>query len=157
MGLHDLKAGTHRERYNRTMNEFNLGRFLHAQEGSYNRALGELRRGEKRSHWMWYIFPQIDGLGYSATTKYYAIKSKEEALAYISHSVLGARLLECARAVRDIQGRTAAEIFGFPDDVKLRSSMTLFSYVSEQDSVFQLVLDKYFDGQGDEKTLEVLK
>lgn len=137
--------------------QFDLNRFLRAQEGSYQRALGELKGGEKRSHWMWYVFPQIDGLGYSSTAKFYAIRSKEEALAYVSHPVLGARLLECARTVCDIEGRTATEIFGFPDDVKLRSSMTLFAYVSEKHSVFQSVLEKYFNGRADERTLEMLR
>ena len=134
---------------------FNLSRFTSAQE-IYDRVLAELKNGKKRSHWMWYIFPQLDGLAQSTTSKYYAIKSLEEALAYLDHPVLGSRLLECANTVLEIEGKTVSEIFGYPDDLKLKSSMTLFSYVAS-DSVFIRVLDKYFQGERDTKTLQLLE
>ncbi|MFN2285766.1 MAG: DUF1810 domain-containing protein, partial [Anaerolineae bacterium] len=108
---------------------FDLSRFLKAQEPVYARVLSELRGGQKRTHWMWFIFPQIDGLGFSATTKYYAIKSLTEARYYLEHPVLAARLLECAEAVLAVKGRSISEIFGYPDDLKLKSSMTLFACV----------------------------
>lgn len=136
---------------------FDLTRFTSAQAGIYDRVLSELRTGQKRSHWMWYIFPQITGLGYSATAKYYAIKSTEEAREYLDHPVLGARLLECAETVLAIEGRSVSEIFGSPDDVKLRSSMTLFASISEPGSVFALVLDKFFNGHRDHKTLNLME
>ena len=110
-----------------TDDPYNLSRFLQAQEDDYKEALSEIRNGRKRSHWMWYIFPQIDGLAFSSTSKHYAIKSIEEAKAYLAHPVLGPRLLECAQAVVDVEGRSAAEIFGSPDDLKLRSCATLFA------------------------------
>ena len=136
---------------------FNLARFVSAQEPIYTNVLTELRSGRKRTHWMWFIFPQIDGLGYSSTSKYYAIKSKEEARQYLNHPILGKRLLECAELVLDIKGRSASEIFGSPDDLKLKSSMTLFTTVADPDSVFTRVLDKYFNGQPDSKTLTLLE
>lgn len=108
---------------------------MQAQEGAYESALSELKLGQKRSHWMWYIFPQIDGLGRSAMAKHYAIKNVEEARGYLNHPVIGARLLECTETVLGIEGRSVAEIFGFPDDMKLKSSMTLFEYISEPGSV----------------------
>ena len=135
---------------------FNLNRFISAQEKVYDRVLKELKNGYKRSHWMWYIFPQLDGLAQSTTSKYYAIKSREEALAYLNHPVLGSRLLECANTVLEGEGKTVSEIFGYPDNLKLKSSMTLFSEVAT-DSVFVRVLDKYFQGERDPKTLELLK
>ena len=137
-------------------NTFNLNRFIEAQEEVYDRVLKELKNGEKRSHWMWYIFPQLDGLAQSTTSKYYAIKSREEALAYLNHPVLGSRLNECTKTVLDIEGKTVSEIFGYPDDLKLKSSMTLFSEVAT-DSVFVRVLDRYFQGEPDPKTIELLK
>jgi uncharacterized protein (DUF1810 family) len=136
---------------------FGLSRFISAQDSVYDRVLEELKSGRKRSHWMWYIFPQVDGLGYSATTKHYAIKSMEEARAYLNHPVLGSRLLECADAVLAIEGRSASDIFGYPDDLKLQSSMTLFASVAGPDSVFVRVLDKYFQGEGDVRTLQLLE
>ena len=136
---------------------FNLRRFVSAQEKIYGDVLAELRSGQKRTHWMWFIFPQIDGLGYSPTSKHYAIKSKEEARQYLNHPVLGGRLLECAEIVLDIKGRSASEIFGSPDDLKLKSSMTLFASVTNPESVFARVLDKYFYGQRDSKTLNLLE
>ena len=135
---------------------FNLSRFTSAQERIYDRVMAELKSGQKRSHWMWYIFPQLDGLAQSTTSKYYAIKSREEALAYLNHPVLGSRLLECANTVIDLKGKTVLEIFGYPDDLKLKSSMTLFSDVAS-DSVFVRVLDKYFQSERDTKTLQLLE
>jgi uncharacterized protein (DUF1810 family) len=134
----------------------NLSRFISAQAMIYESVLIELGSGRKRSHWMWFIFPQIDGLGHSATSRYYSIKSAEEARLYLNHPVLGARLLQCAEAVLAIEGKTALEIFGFPDDQKLKSSMTLFACVKDSESVFVRVLDKYFNGKRDKKTLVLL-
>ena len=136
---------------------FDLNRFVHAQAGVYPRALAELKLGRKRSHWMWFIFPQIDGLGYSSAAKFYAIKSKDEAKAYLDHPLLGQRLMECAAALLKIEGKSAAEIFGYPDDLKLRSSMTLFASASAADSVFSRVLAQYFEGEPDQRTLELLQ
>jgi uncharacterized protein (DUF1810 family) len=106
---------------------------------------------------MWFVFPQIDGLGHSPTTKVYAIKSIEEARQYLNHPVLGARLLECSEVVLSIEGRSVSEIFGYPDDLKLRSSMTLFASVARPNSVFSQVLDRYYDGEPDPRTLQILK
>jgi uncharacterized protein (DUF1810 family) len=133
-----------------------LNRFISAQEGVYDRALAELRDGLKRSHWMWYIFPQIEGLGHSPATRHYSIKSLEEARQYLAHPVLGARIKECAAAVLAVQGRSAADIFGHPDDWKLQSSMTLFELVSGAQSVFGRVLEKYYQGKRDSRTLEIV-
>jgi len=137
--------------------QFDLNRFTSAQKNIYGSVLAELRSGEKRTHWMWYIFPQIDGLGYSSTAKYYSIKSIEEAQQFLNHPVLGTRLLECAEAVLDIEGRSISEIFGYPDDLKLKSSMTLFAHVADPDSVFIRILDKYFHGEQDVRTLNLLE
>jgi uncharacterized protein (DUF1810 family) len=131
---------------------FRLERFVQAQERVYQRVLEELGAGCKRSHWMWYVFPQIAGLGSSQTSQHYAISGADEARAYLEHPVLGARLRECAQKVLDVQGRSALEIFGYPDDLKLRSCMTLFAAVSPPDSVFERVLASYFEGRGDEST-----
>lgn len=133
----------------------NLARFVQAQASDYDRALRELRAGRKESHWMWYIFPQLEGLGHSSMSRYYSIKGVAEARAYLSHPVLGPRLRECAEVVHGIVGRSALEIFGSPDDVKLRSCATLFAHVSE-DAVFRRVLEKYFDCQTDDETLRLL-
>ncbi len=135
---------------------YDLDRFLRAQAVDYARALSELRAGQKQSHWMWYIFPQIEGLGGSAMSRRYSIKSAAEARAYLEHPVLGARLRECFGAVLNIEGRSAHEIFGSPDDMKLRSSATLFAAVSDE-AVFKDVLQKYFDGKADEPTLGLLR
>jgi uncharacterized protein (DUF1810 family) len=135
---------------------YDLDRFISAQEGIYESVLAELQNGEKRSHWMWFIFPQIDGLGFSATTKYYSIKNKEEARHYLNHPVLGPRLLQCTELLLAIEGKSVREIFDFPDDKKLNSSMTLFATVSDPDSVFAHVLEKYFDGKRDERTTSLL-
>jgi uncharacterized protein (DUF1810 family) len=136
---------------------FGLERFVEAQAEVYDRALAEIKRGDKRSHWMWFIFPQIDGLGHSSTAQFFAIKSVDEAKAYLAHAVLGPRLIECSTVLLQLKGLSASDIFGFPDDLKLRSSMTLFASVSEPDSVFSRVLQHYYQGQPDEKTLELLK
>ena len=135
---------------------FDLNRFVQAQEDVYPRALSEIKRGRKTSHWMWFIFPQIDGLGYSSTARFYAIKSREEARAFLQHPVLGQRLTECSEPLLQLKGLSASEIFGYPDDMKLRSSLTLFATVSEPGSVFHRVLDQYFGGEMDEKTLQIL-
>ena len=139
-----------------TDDPFNLGRFVSAQARDYEIAREELRNGRKRTHWIWYIFPQIDGLGYSANSKFYAIKSKAEAQKYLEHPLLGARLLECANLLLKLEGRSASEIFGSPDDLKLKSSMTLFAAVQSQEPAFARVLDKYFQGKRDITTIELL-
>jgi uncharacterized protein (DUF1810 family) len=138
-----------------TNDPFDLERFVQAQAADYDQALSELRDGEKRSHWMWYIFPQIEGLGDSSMSRRYSIKSAGEARAYLDHRILGPRLRECAAVVNGILGRSAHQIFGSPDDMKLRSSMTLFARVSGDD-VFEQVLGKYFNGQHDSETLRLL-
>ena len=115
----------------------NLSRFVEAQDQDYDQALSEIRRGRKQSHWMWYIFPQFDGLGFSAISRRYSIKSRAEAEAYLRHPVLGPRLIECAEAALGVEGRSAFEIFGSPDDMKLRSCATLFARVSPAGSVFE--------------------
>lgn len=135
---------------------YNLNRFVQAQEDDYEHALSELRSGKKRTHWMWYIFPQIDGLALSSTSKHYAIKSAEEAKTYLDHPILGPRLLACAEAVSSIEGRSATEILGSPDDLKLRSCATLFASVLPPGSVFDRLLKKYYRGERDEKTLQML-
>ncbi len=133
-----------------------LNRFVQAQADDYARALAEIKSGRKQSHWMWYIFPQFDGLGFSSTSKRYAIKSIAEAQAYLAHPVLGPRLIECAEAVLGIKGRSAFEIFGSPDDMKLQSCATLFASVSPEGSAFHRLLDKYYHGEWDNKTLRLL-
>lgn len=136
---------------------YDLNRFVKAQTSDYARALAEIRQGKKRSHWMWYIFPQYAGLGFSATSQHYAIKSLAEAEAYLQHPILGDRLVECAEAVLQVNGRSAYEIFGSPDDLKLRSCATLFAQVSPAGSVFQQLLDQYFQGEPDAKTLKLIE
>ena len=132
-----------------------LNRFVQAQEDDYDQALSEIRSGRKQSHWMWYIFPQFDGLGFSSTSKRYSIKSIAEAEAFLDHPVLGPRLMECAEAVLRVEGRSAFEILGSPDDVKLKSCATLFACVSPDGSVFDRLLDKYYQGERDSKTLQL--
>jgi uncharacterized protein (DUF1810 family) len=132
---------------------FDLQRFVAAQNPVYARVLVELREGRKRSHWMWFIFPQIEGLGSSAMAKRFAIASRAEGAAYLAHAVLGARLLECTRLVNGVEGRSISEIFGSPDDVKFRSAMTLFGAVAPDNLVFAEALDKYFGGEPDPLTL----
>jgi uncharacterized protein (DUF1810 family) len=139
-----------------TTDPYDLNRFLRAQEGVYERALAELKGGQKRTHWMWFIFPQIDGLGYSPMAKRYSIKSKEEARQYLGHPVLGKRLLECAEAVVALKSGSVSDIFGYPDDLKFKSSMTLFEEVAGPGSVFSSALDRYCHGERDAATLGLL-
>ena len=136
---------------------FDLNRFLSAQASVYGQVLTELRVGQKRSHWIWFIFPQMKGLGSSSHAHFYGIGSLEEAEAYWRHPVLGSRLQECTRLVNQVEKRTIEQILGYPDDLKFRSSMTLFSHASEGACVFTQALDKYFAGQPDDLTLELLK
>ncbi len=136
--------------------KFDLQRFVDAQDRSYRAALSELRAGSKRSHWMWFVFPQAAGLGHSPMAQRYGISSRTEALAYLEHPVLGARLRECTAAVLSIKaGKTAYEIFGSPDDMKFRSSMTLFEAVGT-DTVFSAALDRFYGGERDHASLEIL-
>jgi uncharacterized protein (DUF1810 family) len=139
----------------RTDDPHNLIRFVQAQEDDYERARSEVHLGRKQSHWMWYIFPQFHGLGFSSTSMRYAIKSIAEAKAYLTHPVLGPRLVECCKALLGLEGRSATEVFGSPDDMKLRSSATLYAIVSPPGSVFEQVLIKYFGGTRDERTLQL--
>jgi uncharacterized protein (DUF1810 family) len=132
---------------------YDLERFVAAQSGGvYERALAELRRGSKTGHWMWFIFPQIAGLGFSAMSQRYAIASLDEARAYLAHPLLGPRLRECARAVAGAEGKTAEQIFGSIDAIKLRSSMTLFHRADPAEPVFTAVLQRYFEGVTDDET-----
>ena len=134
-----------------------LTRFLEAQQNIYPQVVKELQSGNKTSHWMWFIFPQMDGLGHSATAKYYSIKTIDEAKEYLMHPILGKRLLECANIMVEIENKTADEIFGYPDIMKLRSSMTLFIFIAPEHKVFAAVLKKYFNGKEDEQTISILK
>ncbi|HUX44758.1 MAG TPA: DUF1810 domain-containing protein [Terracidiphilus sp.] len=136
---------------------FHLERFLTAQAEVYAGAVEELREGHKQSHWMWFIFPQMKGLGRSPQADYFAIGSMEEATAYLEYPLLGARLRMCTRLVNAVEDRSAHEIFGSPDDLKFHSSMTLFDCAAEDDAEFQAALDKYFRGEPDRLTLELLK
>jgi uncharacterized protein (DUF1810 family) len=136
---------------------FDLDRFVQAQARNYDQALAELRRGRKESHWMWYVFPQLAGLGSSPTSRRFAIHSRPEAIAYLAHPVLGPRLVACAEALLALSpGVPAEDIFGWPDDLKLHSSATLFAQVSKPGSVFARLLDRYFAGEPDAKTLRLL-
>jgi len=135
----------------------NLRRFVEAQEGIYSSVVRELERGHKNGHWIWYIFPQISGLGRSETSRRYAISSLEEARAYLEHPTLGPRLRECTQRVMDIEGRTAEEIFGQTDAMKLRSCMTLFSQATQDNEVFVDALAKYFGGSVDPLTMQALE
>jgi uncharacterized protein (DUF1810 family) len=137
-------------------NAENLYRFIDAQEDVYHKVIQELRNGKKQSHWMWFIFPQIAGLGYSSTAKYYAIQNVDEARAYLAHPTVGARLLECTEIVVAHKDLSALTIFGDIDEMKLRSSMTLFAHIAGPESVYQQALDKYFDGEQDYRTLDIL-
>ena len=141
-----------------TPDAFDLGRFVIAQDsgGTYQQAVAELRAGRKVSHWMWYVFPQFAGLGQSATSRRYAISSVDEARAYLAHPVLGPRLRECAEILTGLTGRTAEQIFGGIDAMKLRSSMTLFGHAGPGDPEFRQVLQKYFSGAPDQVTEQLL-
>ncbi len=139
-----------------TSDNHHLERLVRAQEGVYGQALAELKRGRKSSHWMWFVFPQLDGLGKSETARFYAIQGREEAAAYLAHPLLGLRLIECCGAILTLETLSALEIFGSPDDMKLRSSMTLFAAVPGSSTVFEQVIAKYFGGRADVRTLELL-
>ena len=132
---------------------FNLQRFLDAQAPVYRQVLAELGAGAKRSHWMWFVFPQIAGLGRSETARFFAVGSRAEAAAYLAHPILGPRLRECCRLAIAVEGRSAREIFGSPDDMKFRSSLTLFAAVAPEDTVFSEALRKFFGGEADAATL----
>ena len=136
--------------------KYKLTRFLDAQNQVYLNALSEIRNGQKKTHWMWFIFPQLKGLGISSTADFYGITCIEEASAYLQHPVLGKHLEQIASALLELEGKTASDIFGSPDDMKLRSSMTLFSQVENAHPVFERVLDNYFKGIPDQKTLQLL-
>ncbi len=136
--------------------EFDLNRFVVAQDDVYRGVTAELRAGDKTGHWMWFIFPQVAGLGYSSTAKWYAIASVDEAAGYAAHPVLGARLRECAQLLLSTEGRTAEQIFGHIDAQKLRSSMTLFQLVLPKDPLFAQVLERFYDGVPDPATEEIV-
>lgn len=133
-----------------------LERFLTAQQTYYRVALDEIKSGQKRSHWMWFIFPQIEGLGRSETARYYAIKDLNEAKMYLENHTLGGNLIEISKALLDIESNDATEVMGWPDNLKLRSSMTLFALAKPECEVFQKVLDKFFQGERDQKTIEIV-
>jgi uncharacterized protein (DUF1810 family) len=134
----------------------NLQRFVDAQNPLYEQVCTELRDGQKRGHWIWFVFPQLRGLGSSAVATAFGISSRQEAAAYLDHPVLGPRLRECTRLVNLFEGRAIDQIFGYPDDLKFRSSMTLFASVASDDQVFRDALQKYFGGEPDPLTLEQL-
>lgn len=136
--------------------QYDLQRFVEAQNPVISKVKQELSSGQKRTHWMWYIFPQVAGLGNSRKAQRYAISSREEAEAYLDHPILGPRLRECTAIVNDIEGHSANEIFGSPDDLKFRSSMTLFEAVADDATPFRTALETYYDGDRDQKTLEFL-
>lgn len=133
-----------------------LERFLTVQQTYYRVALDEIKSGQKRSHWMWFIFPQIEGLGRSETARYYAIKDLNEAKMYLENHTLGGNLIEISKALLDIESNDPTEVMGWPDNLKLRSSMTLFALAKPECEVFQKVLDKFFQGERDQKTIEIV-
>ncbi|MCS7470576.1 DUF1810 domain-containing protein [Stieleria sp. ICT_E10.1] len=135
---------------------FDLARFVSAQRDSYEQALSEIERGQKRTHWMWFVFPQLRGLGFSSTAQLYGISGIDEARAYLVHPVLGTRLIECCQAILSVRDRTATQILGQPDDLKLCSCATLFASIAGDNSVFQQVLERFFDGKADSRTLQLL-
>jgi uncharacterized protein (DUF1810 family) len=136
---------------------FDLRRFVEAQDPVYDTAVEELRNGAKRSHWIWFVFPQLQGLGHSPTAVRYGISSLDEARAYLAHDVLGPRLRECAQLVAAIDGRSVEDIFGWPDNLKVRSSMTLFARATDDNADFRAVLDKFYNGEDDPVTIELLR
>ena len=136
---------------------FHLQRFIDAQDRVYQTVLEELRVGDKRGHWMWYVFPQIRGLGGSATSQEYAISSRDEAKAYLEHPILGARLRECTQLLMAVEDRTAEQVFSYPDNLKFRSSLTLFEYSATEPGIFRAALLRYFGGKPDQLTLDILK
>ena len=135
---------------------FNLQRFVDAQSPVYERVCSELRNGRKQSHWMWFVFPQLEGLGHSHLAEKFAISSRAEAQAYLEHPVLGPRLRACSELVTLVEGKTIQQIFGTPDDLKFHSSMTLFACVADDHQIFDEALDKYFAGERDRLTLALL-
>ena len=137
------------------MEKIDLNRFVEEQKDDYQTALGEIKSGRKKSHWMWYIFPQIAGLGRSSTAQYYSIKNLEEAKAFLEDPYLGDNLKEITKALLGLEGNDPVAVFGSVDSMKLKSSMTLFGLVSEEGSIFQQVLDKYYGGEGDQRTVEI--
>lgn len=137
--------------------DFDLARFREEQDVVYASVIKELKAGKKRTHWMWFIFPEVEGLGQSSISRHYAIKSRQEANGYLSDPVLGKRLLECATALLEIEGKSAYDIFGYPDDLKLHSSMTLFFMIAPEQPVFGQVLQKYFSNNKDARTIEIFK
>jgi uncharacterized protein (DUF1810 family) len=137
--------------------EKRLERFVTAQQNYYVTALREIQNGQKRSHWMWFIFPQIAGLGYSETAQYYAIHDLEEAKDFLNDDTLGKNLIEISEALLHVKSDDATEVMGWPDDMKLKSSMTLFALAKPECEVFQKVLDKFFDGEQDQRTIEILR
>ena len=139
-----------------TNDPFDLDRFVRTQANDYDRALDEIRRGRKQSHWMWYVFPQIAGLGQSAMSRRFAINGLEEARAYLTHPVLAPRLIACMETLLRLEGVSADQIFGFPDTMKLRSCATLFAAASAPGSVFHRLLDRYFEGEKDAETIRLL-
>lgn len=141
---------------NQALDPYALQRFVDAQRGAYAQAQAELRAGRKQSHWMWYIFPQIQGLGQSAMAQKYAISSVAEAAEYLNHPELGARLRECTRLVTAIEGRSIEDIFGYPDHLKFHSSMTLFAHAAKDNQVFMVALGKYYRSEFDRRTVERL-
>ena len=139
------------------MDQYNLNRFVNAQLTTYECAMLELTQGRKESHWIWYIFPQIEGLGSSDTAKLYAIKSLEEGRAYLRHPELGPRLIEACEILLSLKDASMDEVMGFPDDLKLLSSMTLFEAASEPNSIFTKIIEIYFDDERDENSIELIK
>ena len=133
-----------------------LSRFENAHRRDYSKALREIKNSRKTSHWMWYIFPQIHGLGFSSTAQFYAIRSLDEAKAFLNDPYLGGNLTEISKALLTLETNNATKIFGFPDDLKLKSSMTLFKFAADDSSLFDAVLDKYYEGQIDHQTKQIL-
>mgnify|MGYP001230127156 FL=1 len=138
------------------MNQYNLGRFIEAQLATYEGAMLELTRGRKDSHWIWYIFPQIEGLGRSDTAKFYAIKSLEEGRAYLEHPILGPRLIKACEILLSLKDASMDKVMGYPNDLKLLSSMTLFEALSDSNSIFTKIIELYFDDERDETSLEII-
>ena len=138
-------------------NPFALQRFVDAQNSCFDQVCSELRQGQKRSHWMWFIFPQLEGLGASPMAVRYAISGRKEAEAYLQHAILGSRLRQCTELVLQVEGRSIREIFGTPDDLKFRSSMTLFANATQENQIFEQALRKYFAGQPDQLTIDGLR
>lgn len=136
---------------------WDLERFVAAQQADYDRALGELRRGRKQSHWMWYVFPQVQGLGSSFMSRKYALSGLEEARTYLAHPILGGRLLECCQAVLEADSNNPREIFGSPDDLKFRSCLTLFALADPSVTIFGKLLERFYGGKKDPRTLEILR